>query len=223
MIAREGIPFILIGFLLTIIIIWAANRWNSLVLFTVSVVLGILTLLTVFFFRDPDRTTPTGSNLVMAPADGKIVTIEQLPQHPFVGDSAIMVSIFLSVFDVHVNRVPASGVVNYVNYHEGKFGVAFSRHASDENERSEIGMTTDSGRKLVFKQIAGLIARRIVCRLNEADTVEAGDRFGIIRFGSRADLILPADTELKVQLGDRVAGGSSVIARLGEGSGGGTE
>lgn len=214
MIAREGIPFVVIGFLLTLIILWVANRFNSLTAFGGASLLGLLTILTTFFFRDPDRQSDAAMNALLAPADGRIVVMQELPHHEFIGGPAVQVSIFLSVFDVHVNRVPISGVIDYVKYNRGKFLAAFVDKASMENEQTEIGMTSTDGTRIVFKQIAGLIARRIVCRLAEGQTVERGERFGLIRFGSRTDLIVPAGTPIDVALEQTVLGGETVIARI---------
>lgn len=214
MIAREGWTLILIGLLITVLLIWAASRWDNWPTFVLSLIFGLLTLFTIFFFRDPERTIPLSPNVLVAPADGKIVAIDTLDAHPFVGGRTIQVSIFLSVFDVHINRVPTSGTINYVKYNPGKFLAAFKDKASEVNEQTEIGMTAESGQKIVFKQIAGLIARRIVCTLSEQDAVTAGDRCGMIRFGSRTDLLVPVDSKLEVKLGDRVKGGKSVIGRL---------
>ncbi|UCC44576.1 MAG: phosphatidylserine decarboxylase family protein [Candidatus Zixiibacteriota bacterium] len=214
MIARDGIPFVLIGLVLTLVLLWVANRGNSHVAFWSSLAVGILTIFVVFFFRDPERECGSGPGVVLAPADGTVVAIEKIDRHPFVGKDALKVSVFLSVLDVHVNRVPASGVVDFVNYNRGKFLAAYVDKASKENEQSEIGMTTIGGHRIVFKQIAGLIARRIVCRLNDGDTVRAGDRFGMIRFGSRADLILPAGSSIRVQEGEQVYAGRTIIGML---------
>ena len=216
MIAREGFYLIAIGVIATIALILLASKYDSKTLFTFSLVVAVLTLFTTFFFRDPHRSGSNESGILVAPADGKIVAIDTLDNHPCVGGSAVKVSIFLSIFDVHVNRVPATGTVDFVRYNPGRFLAAFKDKASELNEQTEIGMTTASGHKIVFKQIAGLIARRIVCHLNEGDSVTAGDRFGMIRFGSRADLIVPAETKLKVSRGDHVAGGETVIGRLPE-------
>jgi len=214
MIAREGLIFIFSGLALTVAFMWGATRFNSYWLFALSAMFALLTLFTTFFFRDPDRTCPVEPNLLVAPADGKIVDISEVPHHPFIGGAAVKISIFLSVVDIHVNRVPATGVIDYVKYNPGKFFAAYEEKASELNEQTEIGMTAESGHKLVFKQIAGIIARRIVCRLNENDTVTAGRRFGMIRFGSRADLIIPADSRLEISLGDKVYGGQTVIGYL---------
>ena len=219
MIAREGWTFIIVGLVLTVILIYAAVRWDNWPTFALSLVFAILTVFTTFFFRDPDRTVPTAPNLLVAPADGKIVAIDTLDTHPYIGGKTLQVSIFLSIFDVHVNRVPIAGTVDYVKYNPGKFFAAFEDKASLLNEQTEIGLTTNDGRRVVFKQIAGLIARRIVCTLKEGESVETGQRCGIIRFGSRTDLLVPVDSRLDVKMGDRVKGGKTVIGALSNNSG----
>jgi len=216
MIAREGILFITIGAVLTIAFIFASLRYDSKFLFGSSIVLSILTIFVIFFFRDPNRTITATANELVAPADGKIVLIVDLDNHPFIGGPATQVSIFLNVFDVHINRVPTTGTIDYVKYNPGQFLVASADKASEVNEQTEIGMTTPQGTKLVFKQIAGLIARRIVCTLSESDSVQAGERCGMIKFGSRTDLIVPKGTEIAVRLGQHVTGGETIMARLKE-------
>lgn len=219
MIAREGWTFIIVGVILTIVLIWAAVRWDNWPTFAFSLIFGVLTIFTTFFFRDPDRTIPDGVNLLVAPADGKIVAIDTLDNHPFIGGKTLQVSIFLSIFDVHVNRVPVAGTVDYVKYNPGKFMAAFEDKASLLNEQTEIGLTALGGHKIVFKQIAGLIARRIVCNLKENEKVSAGQRFGMIRFGSRTDLLVPIDSRLDVKMGDRVKGGETIMGVLSGGTG----
>lgn len=214
MIARDGWTFILIGVVLTIAVIWLATRWDSRVLFGVGVFLSLATLFVVYFFRDPERGVKSEPGMLIAPADGRIVLIDTLASHPFVGPNTIQVSIFLSVFNVHVNRVPASGRIEYVKYHAGKFMAAYHDKASLENEQTEIGMTADWARRITFKQIAGILARRIVCRLSEGDKVSVGSRFGMIKFGSRVDLLVPADSRITVQVGDHVRGGETVMGYL---------
>lgn len=214
MIVRDGWTFIIAGFLLTIIILLGAIKWDSRGVLILSVIFAILTIFTAFFFRDPDRISPKDPMSLVAPADGKIVAVKEIENQPFIGGPAIRVSIFLSVFDVHVNRIPAEGVIDYVKYNPGKFFAAFEDKASDKNEQTEIGMTTVSGHKIIFSQIAGLIARRIVCNLKDGDRVNKGERFGLIRFGSRSDLIISKNCELNVKIGDYVAGGVTEIAYL---------
>lgn len=219
MIAREGWPFILILLGLTILCAWLSTRFDSRWLLGGAVLLAVLTLFTTFFFRDPERRVAHVPGLLVSPADGKVIGIDTLPTHPFVGGETIKISIFLSVFDVHVNRVPTTGRVGYVKYHPGKFLVASFDKASDLNEQTEIGLIADGGQRLVCKQIAGLIARRIVCHLKPSDEVTAGDRFGLIRFGSRTELFVPAGSEIRVRRGDHVAGGSSILGYLPAGAG----
>lgn len=218
MIAREGMMLIIIGLALTAGLTLAAARWDSRWLFGASLFFGVLSLFTVFFFRDPERKVPVEPQVLVAPADGRIIAIKDLENHPFIGGKAVRISIFLSVFDVHINRVPTDGTVEYVKYNPGRFLAAFNDKASDLNEQTEIGMRTEGGQKIVFKQIAGLIARRIICRLKEGEKVSAGDRFGLIRFGSRTDLIIPADSRINVKEGDTVRGGTSIIGYLNAGN-----
>jgi phosphatidylserine decarboxylase len=214
MIARDGWAFILIGIVLTVVVVWLATRWDSRVLFGVGILLSFITLWVVYFFRDPERTVVSQPGMLIAPADGRIVRIDTLASHPFVGPNTIQVSIFLSVFNVHVNRVPASGRIEYVKYHPGKFMAAYLDKASLDNEQTEIGMSTDGGRRITFKQIAGVLARRIVCKLSEGDRVSVGGRFGMIKFGSRVDLLVPEDSRLTVRVGDHVRGGETVMGYL---------
>jgi phosphatidylserine decarboxylase len=214
MIAREGLPLIIIGLAITAMLIWAALIWNSGWLFGVDALLALLTLFTIFFFRDPSRHVIAEPNLLLAPADGRILSIDTVENHSYVGSRILKISIFLSILDVHINRIPASGKIDYVRYNPGKFFPAFKDKASEQNEQTEIGITTTSGHKLIVKQIAGIIARRIVCKLHEGDTVSAGDRFGMIRFGSRAELFVPIDSDLRVQVGEHVKGGLTIIGYL---------
>ena len=214
MIAREGLPFIVVGLVVTAVLIFTALRWDSWWLFSAGALLALLTLFTIFFFRDPHRPVIVEPDLLLAPADGRILSINTVENHPYVEGRAVKISIFLSIFDVHINRIPTSGTIDYVKYNPGKFFPAFKDKASEQNEQTEIGLTSDVSHKLVVKQIAGFIARRIVCRLREGDTVSAGNRFGMIRFGSRTELFVPADSDLRIQVGDHVKGGLTVIGRL---------
>lgn len=171
-----------------------------------SACLGIA-LLVGFFFRDPHRNIPGDKDLVLAPADGKVVDLSKQP------DGTTRVSIFLSLWDVHINRSPIGGAVREVRYHPGKFRMAFDRRASVENERNVL--TVANGSLTVrFSQIAGILARRIVCWKKSGDAVESGERIGLIRFGSRVDVFVPRKVALELSLGDRVRGGSTVIGRV---------
>ena len=169
-----------------------------------------------YFFRDPERTMPQDKNAIISPADGKVVAIVE-EKDPFLGETAIRVSIFLNVFNVHVNRVPIASVVDKYRYIPGKFLAAFNHKASLENEQTAI-LFKSGETKIVVKQIAGLIARRIICYAKEGNEFELGQRFGLIRFGSRVDIFVPTDSKLSVEIGDKVAGGSSIIGFLADNS-----
>jgi len=202
-IAREGWPLILV--LLGLAVVMFLVRWPW-----IGGVFLFLGLFTAFFFRDPDRPVPADPRLVLSPADGKVIVVGPAPAGNPLGESASQVSIFLSVFDVHVNRAPIGGRISKVEYHEGKFLPAFQDKASLANEQNSVTIE-DGGRSLTFKQIAGLIARRIVFKKKVGDTVSAGERVGMIKFGSRVDMFLPKDVRLRVKKGDRVVGGMSAI------------
>jgi len=203
-IAREGWPYI--GGLLVAGVAFFALRLNW-----PGGLLVALGLFTAFFFRDPEREIPQGAGLVVSPADGKVVQVVPAPGGHPLGPGTTQVSIFLSIFDVHINRAPISGTIVSVEYRPGDFLPAFDDKASLRNEQNAVTLR-DGETRVMFKQIAGLIARRIVFRKREADTVVRGERVGLIKFGSRVDLFLPRGCELKVKVGDRVAGGRSIIA-----------
>lgn len=174
----------------------------------------------LWFFRDPARVTPPGQDQVISPADGKVIKVDMAPmpvQLREPGAAAVpmqRIAIFLNVFNVHVNRVPAAGKITKVVYSPGKFFNASMDKASELNERSVALLTDPRGRQIAFAQIAGWVARRIVNHLREGQTVQAGERFGLIRFGSRAEIYLPAETEILVQVGDRVVAGETLMAKL---------
>lgn len=179
----------------------------------------LLLLFTFYFFRDPARVLPDNisGNSVISPADGKVVLIEDVDNiyKDFFGDIKVkQLSIFLSPLNVHVNCYPVNGILKYFNYIKGEYLVAFNHKASDKNERSELGVETANGKKLIFKQIAGFVARRIVCDVKLNQNVKAGEKFGMIKFGSRVDLIFDRNTEIKVKIGDKVKAGTTVIAEL---------
>lgn len=204
-IAKEGFIFviplaILTGVFATLSYYWAAG------------LLGGLFIFVTWFFRDPNRTIPQEPNVIVSPADGKVVEI--IPEKDdLLGENYTRVSIFLNVFNVHVNRVPIAGKVQATRYNKGKFLNAASHKASLDNEQNAILLNNGKATILV-KQIAGLIARRIVCWAKEGDDYQIGERFGLIRFGSRVDIFVPEGTELKVAKGDIVSGGSSIIGYL---------
>jgi phosphatidylserine decarboxylase len=173
----------------------------------------VLLGLTINFFRDPERTSPTGESLVLSPADGKIIAIRQLDEKEFLGSGATLISVFMSPLNVHVNRNPISGKVKYLRYVKGEYFAAFEDKASEKNEQMLIGIEGALGRVL-FKQIAGFIARRIVCTLKMEDTVKAGERFGMIKFGSRVDVFVPATASVRAKVGDETVAGETVLAEL---------
>ena len=166
-----------------------------------------------YFFRDPERTGERGDRLVVAPADGKVVLINEVDEPAFMGGRSTRVSIFMNVFSVHVNRYPVSGTVRYVNYARGKFRNAVTPESSAENEQMSVGVESGPYRVLV-RQIAGLIARRIITYSRDGERVAQGDRMGLIRFGSRVDVFLPPGAVLRVRLGEQTAAGTTVLAEL---------
>jgi phosphatidylserine decarboxylase len=175
-----------------------------------ALLLGFL-LFTLYFFRDPERVTPSGDALVIAPADGKIVQILDVREDEYLKADAVQISIFMSPLDVHVNRFPISGRVGYVKYHPGEFLVAFDDKSSLRNERTHIGVE-NARMRLLFKQIAGFVARRIVVDTREGDTAVAGQRFGMIKFGSRVDVILPRGVSVLVRPGQVTVAGETILA-----------
>jgi phosphatidylserine decarboxylase len=213
MIAPDGLKIILVTFLVLVLFIALTYFYPVLVLKTITAILAIIFLFNFYFFRDPERTIPEDENLILSPADGTVVLIEEVDEPYYFKTKVKRVSIFLSVFNVHVNRIPVSGTVEFVKYIKGKFLVAFADKASEENEQSIIGIQHKKG-KILFKQIAGIIARRIIYHVSEGDTVSAGDRFGLIRYGSRVDMFFPENVDLKVGLKDKVYGGETIIGEF---------
>lgn len=214
MFAKEGYTLIAIavGIALVLIMVglWLSNRWSWPVYLLAIVTVGFV----LNFFRDPERTTPTGDDLLIAPADGRVVQIITIDDPKYVDGPATQVSIFLSAFDVHVNRVPVSGVVEYLTYTPGDYLLAWHEKASELNEQSAFGVKHVSGTRILFKQITGYVARRIVYHLEEGDTVKAGERFGMMKFGSRMDIIVPANVQLDVQVGQKTVAGETVMGRI---------
>ncbi|MFV0438735.1 MAG: phosphatidylserine decarboxylase family protein [Desulfopila sp.] len=206
-VAREGYPFI--GFAAFVTVVFAALAHEPLAW------IGLLvTTFSLAFFRDPERFVPAGDHLAVSPADGKIIAIDKVMDEAFTGEQVHKVSIFMNVFNVHVNRAPAGGTVERIIYRPGRFYAADSAKGALHNEYCATVLLTSSGQRLACVQIAGLIARRIVCWLEPGDTLERGRRFGLIRFGSRVDLYLPLKAQLLVQTGQKVRAGETVIADL---------
>jgi phosphatidylserine decarboxylase len=202
--AREGYPYVIVPIELALIVA-AFGYWP------VSIPFIILAAFMAYFFRDPKRATPTDSSLVVSPADGRVTRIERLSTEE--GESPTVVSIFLSPFDVHINRAPVAGTITNVSYTRGKFLMATKDEASLVNEQNAL---TIRGERItvVCKQIAGILARRIVCWKRAGDNLILGERFGLIKFSSRTDLILPPEVQVSVQEGERVRGGVTVIGRI---------
>lgn len=206
LIAREGWPFIAIAVAAAGGVGWFAG-WGW------SVPLWVIAAFVLQFFRDPPRTPPTGEHLVIAPADGRVVSVERL-HDPYLKRDALRLSVFMNVFNVHSNRSPVAGDVREVWYSEGSFLNAALDKASLDNERNAVWIRTRRGEEVTCVQIAGLIARRILCYVKSGDVLKPGQRFGFIRFGSRVDVYLPPDAKPRVSVGDKVAAGSSVLAEL---------
>jgi phosphatidylserine decarboxylase len=205
-VASEGWPFIVPLTIVTALLF--AFGWKN-----TAVVSLALTLFVLYFFRDPERTVPQSAGAVVSPADGRVIVVKDIFEPTYLKQEVKQISIFLSVFNVHVNRSPISGTVETVKYNPGKFHVASVDKASLDNEQTAM-VISDGKHKVLVKQIAGLIARRIVCYAEPGDAIRTGERYGLIRFGSRVDIFLPRDADLKVKIGDRVTGARDIIAVL---------
>jgi phosphatidylserine decarboxylase len=211
--AREGLIFIAIAALIAAATYALALNRRSWPLWLLAFLLTVITLWVAYFFRDPERTGARGDQLVIAPADGKVVLDTIIDEPAFMGGRSRRISIFMNVFNVHVNRYPVTGTVRYLHYNPGKFLNAAAEKSSLENEQMSVGIDTPRGRVLV-RQIAGLIARRIVTYSKEGEHVDQGQRMGLIRFGSRVDVFLPEDAVVRVKIGDLTVAGTSVIAEM---------
>jgi phosphatidylserine decarboxylase len=204
-IAAEGWSFILVPLALALVLAWGG--WVK-----TALVAGLVAAFMVFFFRDPERAVPADAGAILAPADGRVMTVQSGVTDAFVGP-AQTVSIFLSPLDVHVNRAPLGGLVVGVEYRPGAKLAAYRAEASERNERTSIAIQGGSAR-VVVRQIAGVLARRIVCRVRPGDKLAPGERLGLIKFGSRTDLVLPAAASVRVKAGDHVRGGETVVGVL---------
>lgn len=211
--AREGLVFIAISTLIAALAFLAALGRRSWPLWLLAFFLLVVALWVAYFFRDPERSGERGEQLVISPADGKVVMVTEVDEPMFVQGRALRISIFLNIFNVHVNRYPVSGTVAFVKYNPGRFINAAAEKASLDNEQMSVGIQTPHHRVLV-RQIAGLIARRIVTYSKEGEQVEQGQRMGIIRFGSRMDVFLPLGSPVRVRVGDPALAGTTVLAEL---------
>ena len=205
--AKEGIPFIGAAVGVTLLAGWLG--WTF-----VAVGAAILTLFVSWFFRNPSRVVPQGPRVVVAPGDGKVIAIQEEFEPRFIKARSIRISIFLNVFDVHINRLPCEGIIEDVQYQPGLFLVASKPDATLRNEQNALMIRTAQDAKVLCVQVAGLIARRIVCWISPGDRAVRGERFGLIRFGSRMDTFFPVGTAVKVAVGDRVKGGETILGEL---------
>ncbi|MFM2397085.1 MAG: hypothetical protein RLZZ144_335 [Pseudomonadota bacterium] len=205
-IAREGWPFLTIAIVLAVI----ASVYGS---FVSGLVMWIIALFVLQFFRDPPREIPQQAGVVLSPADGRVIKVERI-QDPYGEREAILVSVFMNVFNVHSNRSPVDGVIQKIQYFPGKFVNADLDKASTENERNAIVLTTNDQQTVTFVQVAGLIARRILCYVKVGDALTRGQRYGFIRFGSRVDVYLPLTANVKVSIGDKVSATTTILAQL---------
>jgi phosphatidylserine decarboxylase len=211
--AREGLLFIGIAAVITAGAFGLAISRRSWGMWLAAIVLLLLALWVAYFFRDPERVGERGPSLVVSPADGKLIMITEVDEPAFVHGRAIRLSIFMNVFNVHVNRYPVDGVVKFIHYNKGKFFNAAAEKSSLENEQMSVGLESQSTRVLV-RQIAGLIARRIVTYSKLGEKVKQGDRMGIIRFGSRVDVFLPPGSTIRAKLGDATTAGVTILGEL---------
>lgn len=217
MISKEGyVTILVVGLASVLISVFAGYYLPQWIAYIFYAAFTILTLLTIFFFRDPERYPPEGENLIISPADGKVVFVKEVEEDVYIKGKATQVSIFLSPLNVHVNRNPVSGLLEYVKYHPGEYLMAWTEHASELNERADFGVLHSSNTKIFFRQITGFLARRIVYNISEGDEIQAGNRFGIMKFGSRMDVVVPGNVEVKVSPGDTTKAGESIIGEIRE-------
>lgn len=213
---KEGYTSLALVILLIFVINATANYFdaNELIKWFLVIISTFLFVTIVQFFRSPTKIIKLDDNIILCPADGKVVVIEETEETEYFKDKRIQVSIFMSPVNVHVNRNPVSGIVSYFKYHPGKFLVAWHPKSSTDNERTTVVVQKNDGVEVLFRQIAGALARRIVWYIKEEQAVKQGDEFGFIKFGSRVDLFLPLGTKINVNLDDKVIGGKTIIAEF---------
>jgi len=215
MFARDGYTTIFVTIIFALIVSGIARylepHWTAYILYTA---MALLVAFILFFFRDPDREITQGDNYVLSPADGNVVQIKDVDEERYINGPAKQISIFLSPMDVHVNRVPVTGTVEYLEYEPGIFLVAYDHRASELNERADFGVKHPSGTKIFFRQITGFLARRIVYHMDLGDELRAGERFGMMKFGSRMDILVPDDVEVNVSEGDKAVAGETILATI---------
>ncbi|MCW3076179.1 MAG: Phosphatidylserine decarboxylase proenzyme [Bacteroidetes bacterium] len=214
---KEGYASLIIVLVFSIILIFIGHHFfptYAIAQWFAYLLSAFLTLVIVQFFRDPTREHTLDHTLIIAPADGKVVVIEETVENEYFKEKRLQVSIFMSPINVHINRYPISGTVSFFKYHPGKFLAAWEPKSSTDNERTTIVVKHDSGKEILFRQIAGALARRIVWYVKEGDKAEQCGQMGFIKFGSRVDLFLPLETKLNVKIGDVVRGSQSVIGEM---------
>ncbi len=214
---KEGVPSLMLVLVFSAIIIFISHFFfpNFVIAHRFAYLLSAFLVITILqFFRHPKREHTIGENLIIAPADGKIVVIEETQETEILNDKRTQVSIFMSPINVHVNRFPIGGTVTYCEYHAGKFLAAWEPKSSTDNERTTVVVTHKNGKQILFRQIAGALARRIVCYCKDGDKAGQGQQMGFIKFGSRVDVFLPLDAKVKVQIGQVVIGSQTVIAEF---------
>ena len=206
-IAHEGYPFIILSLVTTVFVAFFGISW-------LIILFAFITFFIIWFFRNPERYFQEEEKVLISPADGKVIKIEDVEVNGTISGRFKKISIFMNVFNVHVNRAPYSGKIETINYHEGKFFSANLDKASLDNERNEVMIRAEDGRQVWMVQIAGLVARRIVCWVNVGAIIRRGERFGLIRFGSRVDVYLPEDSQISVKLRDKVKSGQTALGYL---------
>jgi phosphatidylserine decarboxylase len=207
---KQGYKFLIPAMIIALVLLAMWTVTSTLVFLPLAVLFAFLALFIAFFFRDPQREIPPGENLILSSADGKVIIVKPFDYLDFLGGKGTQISVFMSIFNVHINRAPVSGQVKFCEYNPGRFFPAFKEKASLENEQTTLGLESERG-KIALKQIAGIIARRIVCRVKAGDRLEKGERFGLIQFGSRVDHFLPENVDVKVTPNQKVRAGETVI------------
>lgn len=211
-ITKDGRDIVIGSAIVAIIFVVLALFVQQAILSLFAIVTVIFFIFCIYFFRDPERSIVEDETVILSPGDGKVVQIDEVNENEYFKAKVKRVSVFLSVFNVHVNRIPISGKVAHFSYHRGKYLAAYKSDASLENERTVIGIESNDGKRVLFSQIAGILARRIICHVREGQVVRQGERMGMIRFGSRVDILFPSESaEIKVAVGDVVKGGKSII------------
>lgn len=214
MIAPEGYSNIFATVLFALLASLGAYYLNHWVSYIIYGAMALLVIFMLYFFRDPDRDITPGNNRVLSPADGNIVLVKEVEEEEYIKGTATQISIFLSPLNVHVNRLPVSGRLEYLEYHPGVYLMAWDHRASELNERADFGIRHQSGVKVFFRQITGFLARRIVYHIQKGDELTAGERFGMMKFGSRMDILVPADAAINVSEGEKAVAGKTILATI---------